>query len=103
MFDSHCHLDAEEYDLDREAVLARAKQSGVQGIMVPGYEPSEWPRLAELQDPIVCCGVGLHPWYVHELEPEAREEALADLPRRARVLKARAIGECGLDGPKAKR
>jgi TatD DNase family protein len=103
MFDSHCHLDAEEYDLDRDAVLARAKASGVRGVMVPGYEPQEWARLSELRDPIVCCGVGLHPWYVHELGEAEREQALADLPRRARELGARAIGECGLDGAKAKR
>jgi TatD DNase family protein len=103
MFDSHCHLDAEEYDLDREAVLARAKQSGVRGIMVPGYEPREWSRLSALRDPIVCCGVGLHPWYVHEIGEAEREAALSDLPRLVRELGARAIGECGLDAPKAKR
>lgn len=103
MFDSHCHLDAEEYDLDREAVIARAKAAGVHGVMVPGYEPNEWPRLAELRDPILSCAVGLHPWYVHGIGEAERAAALADLPRRARALQARAIGECGLDGPKAKR
>jgi TatD DNase family protein len=105
MFDSHCHLDAEEYDLDRDAVLARAKAGGVRGIMVPGYEPKEWARLAALgaSEPMVCCAVGLHPWYVHELAEAERQAALDELPQRARGLAARAIGECGLDGSKAKR
>jgi TatD DNase family protein len=103
LFDSHCHLDADEYDADREAVIARAKAAGVTGIMVPGYAPDEWPGLAALRalDPILCCGVGLHPWYVHEVaEPE---QVLEGLSAMARQVGALAIGECGLDGPMAKR
>ena len=103
MFDSHCHLDAEEYDADRSQVLARARASGVTGIMVPGYLPDEWPGLKALcaLDPMLCCGVGLHPWYVHELaEPE---RALAALPEVVCEVGALAIGECGLDVPMAKR
>ena len=70
MFDSHCHLDAEEYDDDRQEVLARARAAGIRGIMVPGYSPEEWPRLAPLcrANPDVVCGVGLHPLYLHELD-----------------------------------
>ena len=40
--------DAEEYDDDRESVLARASEAGITGIMVPGYTPAEWSRLAPL-------------------------------------------------------
>ncbi|HEY6876970.1 MAG TPA: TatD family hydrolase, partial [Polyangiales bacterium] len=103
MFDSHCHLDAEEYDDDRERVLARASEAGVRGIMVPGYAPYEWPRLKRLNDPRLVCAVGLHPLYVHELGAEQREQALASLPTWLAETRAKAVGECGLDAPVAKR
>jgi TatD DNase family protein len=102
MFDSHCHLDAEEYDHDRAGVLQRAFAAGVSGIMVPGYCPAEWPRLLEL-DARCVTGVGLHPLYVHELSAEARGEALRALPRWLRDTHAKAVGECGLDLPVSKR
>jgi TatD DNase family protein len=105
MFDSHCHLDDEAYDGDREAVVARAKAAGVTGIVVPGFEPDEWPRLPGTcaLDPMIGCGVGLHPWYVHTLSDAQREAALARLPELARAYRVVAIGECGLDAAKAKR
>ena len=42
LFDSHCHLDAPEFDADREAVWARAKAAGVCGTIVPAVEPASW-------------------------------------------------------------
>jgi TatD DNase family protein len=104
MFDSHCHLDASEYDADRSAVIARARAAGVTGILVPGFAPDEWRGLRALcaLDPLLCCAVGLHPWYVHELSPEARAQALGGLAAQVRDSGAVAVGECGLDAPKAK-
>jgi TatD DNase family protein len=103
MFDSHCHLDAEEYDDDRAGVLERASAAGVTGIMVPGYEPAEWPRLKPLceRDPRLICAVGLHPLYVHEVHDLPR--VLASLPDWLRDTGSRAVGECGLDAPVSKR
>ena len=104
MFDSHCHLDAEEYDDDRDAVLVRAREAGVTGIMVPGYAPNEWPRLRALceRDARVICAVGLHPLYLHELTAGARDDALASLPSWLERTGARAVGEFGLDAVVAK-
>ncbi len=105
MFDSHCHLDDDAYDFDRAEVLRRARALGVQGILVPGYEPREWPQLRAFcaQDPLLCCGVGLHPWYVHTLDAEALDRALEELPAQLSLASAVAVGECGLDGVKARR
>src|SRR5687767_12764959 len=98
MFDSHCHLDADEYDRDRDEVLARARASGLTGILVPGFEPAEWRGLKALcaRDPLLSCAVGLHPWYVHELDERARTKALEALPDAVREQGAVAVGECGL-------
>jgi TatD DNase family protein len=105
VFDSHCHLDAEEYDDERADVLARAYAAGVSRIMVPGYEPREWDRLGPLMasDARLMCGVGLHPLYLHELSAPERASALAQIEPRIRALSARAVGECGLDAVVAKR
>jgi TatD DNase family protein len=104
MFDSHCHLDDEAYDADRREVIARARAAGVQGIIVPGFEPDEWPRLAPTcaLDPMIRCAVGLHPWYVHTLDEARLAQALEELPSWLQTSGAVAVGECGLDGGKAK-
>jgi TatD DNase family protein len=105
MFDSHCHLDDDAYDADRAEVIARAKAAGVSGIVVPGYEPDEWPHLRDTctLDPIIRCGVGIHPWYVHTLEQARLAQALRELPHWLRESGAVAVGECGLDAAQAKR
>ena len=105
MYDSHCHLDAEEYDDDRVGVLERARAAGVEAIMVPGYEPGEWDRLPALcaSDPRIVCAVGLHPLYLHALTELGRRAALDDISPRIRALGARAVGECGLDAQVARR
>jgi TatD DNase family protein len=97
--DTHCHLDAPEFDADRAQVMQRARDAGVGLMVVPAvasstFEPS---RQAAIQ----CQGayaLGIHPLYVRA-EPEA--DALAKL---SQTLQARrddprlvAVGEIGLD------
>ncbi len=108
MFDSHCHLDASEYDGDRSQVLARAHEAGLRGILVPGYEPSEWRKLSQFcaQDRLLTFGLGLHPWYLRELSESALCSALEELPTLVTQLRGAgcvAIGECGLDALHARR
>lgn len=105
VFDSHCHLDFETFDADRTQVLQRAVEAGVDRVFVPGVAPRQWQRAAELsrEHSAVCSGVGLHPWWLAELEKAEVDEALGSLPVQATKLGAVAIGECGLDGLLAKR
>jgi len=105
VFDSHCHLDAGEYDEDRGAVLVRARAAGLVGIVVPGYTQAQWTTLATFcaQDAILRYGLGLHPWYVHELSESALAAALEELPALVRVSSCIAVGECGLDASHARR
>jgi len=104
MFDSHCHLDSERFDGERDEVMERARAAGVTRILVPGVEPAEWPRLAEVKAryPEVCVAVGLHPQALPGVAGPAMERALRDLESTARSLGAVAIGECGFDGDTAK-
>jgi TatD DNase family protein len=95
LVDSHCHLDASEFDRDRDAVIARARAAGVMRQVIPAVSAASWPRLRE-----VCAGTdglfpayGLHPMYLQEHRDEHLEE-LGDWIQREHPC---AIGECGLD------
>jgi TatD DNase family protein len=95
LFDSHCHLDAPEFDPDRDAVVARARAAGVVGQLVPAIDAASWDAIAAL-----CARhPGLHPaWGLHPmLLDRHRPEHLAHLRARVEADRPRAIGECGLD------
>ncbi|MGH9403788.1 MAG: TatD family hydrolase [Terriglobia bacterium] len=95
--DSHCHLDGPEFDSDREQVIARAREAGVQHLLLIGTGASYQEiggalPIAESIDGAYCAA-GIHP---HEaknfLESDLNE--LRELARRPKFL---AVGEIGLD------
>ncbi|MEA5125174.1 TatD family hydrolase [Xanthomonas floridensis] len=95
LIDSHCHLDAGEFDHDRAAVIARAHAAGVMQQVVPAITAASWPGLRAVcaQAPGLHPAYGLHPIFLDQHRPE-HLEALADWIERERPC---AIGECGLD------
>ncbi|WP_282271591.1 TatD family hydrolase [Stenotrophomonas sp. PS02298] len=95
LIDSHCHLDAAEFDIDREAVIARARASGVGVQIVPAVTAASWPKLRE----VCATDAGLHPAYgLHPMFlPEHRPEHLQQLRDWVERESPCAIGECGLD------
>jgi TatD DNase family protein len=93
-FDTHCHLDQQEFDPDRREVIARARAAGVKGILcvaVSAASSQAVLRLAEDQD--LLAAVGIHPNSTAEAAADdwQRVAALADHPRVV------ALGETGLD------
>ncbi|HST44239.1 MAG TPA: TatD family hydrolase [Luteimonas sp.] len=95
LVDSHCHLDAAEFDEDRGAVKARALAAGVVAQVVPATHAEGWPGLRG-----TCIdGRGLYPAYgLHPVFLERhRPDHLRDLCSWLRDEPAVAIGECGLD------
>lgn len=95
LIDSHCHLDAPEFDADRGAVIARARAAGVTAQVVPAVSAAGWPklrRLCEAGDQLHPA-YGLHPMYLAEHE----ERHLAALRHVLRIGRPVAVGECGLD------
>jgi TatD DNase family protein len=106
VIDSHCHLDVPAFDGDRDAVLARARAAGVEGILVPGIRPSTWTALVALARAKAADGVrialGVHPQVVPELDAAERAADLVTAIEAARDVVV-AVGECGLDGGTAAR
>lgn len=95
LVDSHCHLDASEFDADRDAVVARARAAGVAEQVVPAVDAAGWPKLRA-----ICAAgqglhpaYGLHPMYLASHRPE-HLDALVEWIERERPV---AVGECGLD------
>jgi TatD DNase family protein len=95
LVDSHCHLDAAEFDRDREAVISRARSVGVKQQMVPAVDAASWPKLREActLDAGLFPAYGLHPMYLDA----HRDEHLVQLREWLERERPLALGECGLD------
>ena len=95
--DSHAHLDGKQYASDREQVIARAREAGLETIVAIGNGDGPGTldcgvRLAEQYD-FVYATVGIHP---HEAQL-ANEAAFEEMKRISRHPKIIAWGEIGLD------
>lgn len=95
LFDSHCHLDDKAYDRDRDDVVLRAREAGVERIMCAGVTLKTSKKAVALTEKYegILAAVGVHPHDVHHCTPEALDE-LIELSRRPKVC---AWGEIGLD------
>jgi len=101
VIDSHCHLADEKFAGDLDAVVARAKDAGVERVLVileggNAAEAEQADRLVGLW-PDTRVSVGVHPHQAHEF---AADPARATAVVRAQIAKtpgARAVGEIGLD------
>ncbi|MDR7927044.1 TatD family hydrolase [Acidithiobacillus thiooxidans] len=93
LVDSHCHLDDEAFAPDRSAVMQRARNAGVDKILVPAYSPVFWPRLQEVcaQQAMLYPAYGVHPLYIKACGSNWLEQL------RSQLDGAVAVGEIGLD------
>jgi len=96
LVDSHCHIDMAQFDADRDAVVARARDAGVETMLIVGGvdEESGHQRALRVADGLgLPASAGIHP---HEarLATEAVYDELKGLAREKRLV---AIGEIGLD------
>jgi TatD DNase family protein len=93
--DTHCHLDLEQFDRDRDEVLERARQAGVGRILVPATDLASSRRAIALAEryPEVRAAVGVSPNDAVDFSAET----LAELRDLAGHPKVDAIGEIGID------
>lgn len=93
--DTHCHLDFDRFDEDREAVIQRAIKQGLARIMAPGIDLASSRAVAALaqKEEIVYAAVGVHPNYGSGWDASILDQ-LSELADQPKVL---AIGEIGLD------
>lgn len=99
LIDTHTHLDFEMFDDDRAQVIARARNAGVERIVVLGVRAANWQRVWQLacDEPAVHAALGLHPVFLEEHQ-DAHVQQLRDWLERLRgEPKLCAVGEIGLD------
>ena len=97
LIDSHCHLDSQEFDADREEVIDRALAAGVEHMMAigTGNGPPDLEAGIRIADKYPCfyATVGIHPHDAAKASP-ADLRRVSDLLAHPKVL---AVGEIGLD------
>jgi len=95
LVDSHGHLNAERFESDADEVVIDARATGVERILVPGWNVASCERALALVDRIdwLDAAVGVHPHDAAKVDDTAWERIRA-WASDARVL---AIGETGLD------
>jgi len=95
LFDTHCHIDVEEFDADRDQVLADARAAGVSDLLVPAVMRATWPGLIKLcqTNAHLHPALGMHPVYLQQHGPED----IAALATQVTESRPIAIGEIGLD------
>src|SRR5687768_16756333 len=97
--DSHAHIDGEEYDLDRDEVVERARDAGVTAILTVGTgDPHSGSleravEVAEKYDGIYAA-VGVHPHDARLFDDAAQDRIRRIVEQSSRVV---AWGEIGLD------
>jgi len=95
LIDSHCHLDFDQFDADRELVLAHCQQLGVEQIIVPAVAADGWEGLLNIcqQSEMLYPALGLHPMLMQQHHSEHLRQ-LTELIAHNHLV---AIGEIGLD------
>ncbi|MEW5781527.1 MAG: TatD family hydrolase [Pseudomonadota bacterium] len=99
LIDTHCHLDAAEFDADRDEVFAAAKLgaggTAVEVMVIPAVERANFGAVASVcrEYPGCAPAYGIHPLYVDRARPEDLDALRDSLQREPAV----AVGEIGLD------
>ena len=96
--DTHCHLDAPEFDTDRDAVRAQARAHGVAHCVIPAVERSNWATVRALAHQHGdSYALGIHPLYTGRAQDEDLDRLAQDLAQHRADPRLVAVGEIGLD------
>lgn len=97
LIDTHTHLYSEEFDEDRDAMIQRALDAGIEKFYIPAIDSSYTDRMLDLESNYpnnMHLMMGLHPTYV---KPETFEEELAHVKEWLDKRSFSAVGEIGID------
>lgn len=97
MIDSHCHLDFDDFDSDREQVISACLSKNITNILIPGVSPKHWDKQIALchKHQELILALGIHPYFLTDCEEQSLQRldnVLAD--NKGSVV---AVGEIGLD------
>jgi TatD DNase family protein len=97
--DTHCHLDAPEFDADRDEVVQRAREAGIAQIVLPAVAPGNFDAVRTLAHRHgYAYALGIHPMAVDAADETRDLQALHDaLAMHRDDPRLVAVGEIGLD------
>lgn len=96
--DTHCHLDAPEFDADRDEVVARARRQGVQMLVIPAVRAADFERTREMAHHYgAAYALGIHPLFTPQAQTSDLDRLEQALQRHADDPRLVAVGEIGLD------
>lgn len=96
--DTHCHLDAPEFEADRDAVVERARTALVHMLVLPGVEVAHFDRLRALAHRHgAAYALGIHPLYTDRAGEGDLDQLAQALQAHAADPRLVAVGEIGLD------
>jgi len=92
--DSHSHLDFPDFDSNRPAALERARNAGLEKIVVSATVADRWQLITELaENSMIAAAYGLHPMFMEKHE-DKHLELLQSILKKQKPI---AVGEIGLD------
>ena len=101
MIDSHCHLADETFAKDLDQVVARARDAGVERVLVilEGGNAAEARQAGRLEQlwPDARFSIGVHPHQAHQFSDDPQRAVAVVREQLAATPSARAVGEIGLD------
>lgn len=97
--DTHCHLDASEFEADRQRVIESAQAQAVRQIVIPAVSVANFDTVRELAHAIPGAGyaLGIHPIATPGAQEKDIERLAEALERYCDDQKLVAVGEIGLD------
>lgn len=102
LIDTHCHLNASEFDADREQVWQDAQAQGVRAVVIPGVTQATFQPIMQwcAQHPQAGFALGWHPLFVDQAPEDALQtlqQTVAEVLAGPQAHQLVAIGEIGLD------
>ena len=97
--DTHCHLDAAEFDADRDLVRDQAQRQGVKQCVIPAVHAANWQTVQDLaHEHNDAYALGIHPLYTPHASPQDLSSLAQRLTQSLDDARLVAVGEIGLDG-----
>ena len=95
LIDSHCHLDDDRFNPDRDQVIERARRAGIDSIVLPATTANRWTKIKQIAEEYsgIYPAYGLHPMFIEQHQIQHLRELDEWLEREKPI----AVGECGLD------
>ncbi len=99
LIDSHCHIDAPEFDADRDAVIAGSLSAGVRALVLPAVARDNFSTVIQIakRHQTVFYALGIHPMYVDRAQESDLHLLRETIQQKLNDRQLVAVGEIGLD------